>query len=127
MIKKIDTTVLRETIYVASVSIILSLIMQSAFLISGYWNHTFIWGNILGFVASVGNFLLMGLTVQKALGKEEKEIKRLVAFSQYGRLFILLTVALIANFVSFFSLLTTVIPYIFPRIAVMIRPMVKKD
>ena len=125
--KKIDSTVLKETIYIAIVSVILSLIMQIAFLISGMWNLTFIFGNILGLVASVGNFLLMGLTVQKALGKEEKEIKRLVSFSQYGRLFILLTVALIANFVSFFSLLTTVIPYIFPRFAVMIRPMVKKD
>lgn len=127
MIKKIDSTVLRETIYVASVSIILSLIMQSAFLISGYWNHTFIWGNILGFAASVGNFLLMGLTVQKALGKEEKEIKKLVQFSQSGRLFILLIVALIANFVSVFSLLATVIPYIFPRIAITIRPFIIKE
>ena len=127
MIKKIDSTVLKETIYIAIVSVILSLIMQIAFLISGMWNLTFIFGNILGLVASVGNFLLMGLTVQKALGKEEKEIKRLVAFSQYGRLLMLLLVALVANFASVFSLLTTVIPYIFPRFAVMIRPMVKKD
>lgn len=125
--KKIDSTVLKETIYIAIVSVILSLIMQIAFLISGMWNLTFIFGNILGLVASVGNFLLMGLTVQKALGKEEKEIKRLVAFSQYGRLLMLLLVALVANFVSFFSLLTTVIPYIFPRIAVMIRPFFIKD
>ena len=124
---KIDSTVLKETRYVFFVSLILSLIMQAAFLISGYWNHTFIWGNILGLAASVGNFLLMGLTVQKAIGKEEKEIKKLVQLSQSGRLFILLIVALIANFVSVFSLLATVIPYIFPRIAVMIRPLIVKD
>ena len=123
----IDSTVLKETRYVFFVSLILSLIMQAAFLISGYWNHTFIWGNILGFAASVGNFLLMGLTVQKAIGKEEKEIKKLVQFSQSGRLFILLIVALIANFVSVFSLLATVIPYIFPRIAVTVRPLFIKD
>ena len=124
---KIDSTILKETRYVFFVSLILSLIMQAAFLISGYWNYTFIWGNILGLAASVGNFLLMGLTVQKALGKEEKEIKKLVQLSQSGRLFILLIVALIANFVSVFSLLATVIPYIFPRIAVMIRPLIVKD
>lgn len=124
---KIDSTVLKETRYVFFLSLILSLIMQAAFLILGYWNYTFIWGNILGLAASVGNFLLMGLTVQKALGKEEKEIKKLVQLSQSGRLFILLIVALIANFVSVFSLLATVIPYIFPRIAVMIRPLIVKD
>ncbi len=124
---KIDSTVLKETVYVASVSFILSLIMQAAFLISGLWNHTFIWGNILGFIASVGNFLLMGLTIQKALGKDEKQIRNMVKVSQSGRLFMLLIIALIANFVSVFSLLATVIPYIFPRIAVMLRPLVIKD
>ena len=101
--------------------------MQGGFLIARFWNYTVISGNILGYVAAVGNFLLLGLTVQKAIGKEEKEIKRLVAFSQYGRLLILLLVALIANFVSIFNLVATVIPFIFPRIAVMIRPYVKKD
>ncbi len=124
---KIDSTVLKETIYVSVVSLILSLIMQVAFLISGIWNHTFIWGNILGLFASVGNFLLLGLTVQKALGKDEKEVKKLVQVSQSGRLFLLLIIALIANFVSVFSLIATVIPYIFPRIAVTIRPFFIKD
>ena len=35
--KKIDSTVLKETIYIAIVSVILSLIMQIAFLISGFY------------------------------------------------------------------------------------------
>ena len=124
---KIDATVQKETKFVAFVSFILSILMQGGFLIAGFWDYTVISGNLLGYVAAVGNFLLLGLTVQKAIGKEEKEIKRLVAFSQYGRLLILLLVALIANFVSIFNLVATVIPFIFPRIAVMIRPYVKKD
>ena len=124
---KIDATVQKETKFVAFVSFILSILMQGGFLIAGFWNYTVISGNLLGYVAAVGNFLLLGLTVQRAIGKEEKEIKRLVAFSQYGRLLILLLVALIANFVSIFNLVATVIPFIFPRIAVMIRPYVKKD
>ena len=124
---KIDATVQKETKFVAFVSFILSILMQGGFLIAGFWNYTVISGNLLGYVAAVGNFLLLGLTVQKAIGKEEKEIKRLVAFSQYGRLLILLLVALIANFVSIFNLVATVIPFIFPRIAVMIRPHIKKD
>ena len=99
--------------------------MQAVFLITGMWNHTFIWGNILGYFASVGNFLLMGLTVQKALTMEEKDAKKLVQFSQSGRLFILLIVALIGKFIDIFNLIAVVIPFIFPRIAVMIRPLIK--
>ncbi|MBR6719680.1 MAG: hypothetical protein IKL74_02080 [Clostridia bacterium] len=69
---KIDPTVKKETLYIALVTFILSILMQAVFLIAGMWNHTFIWGNVLGFTSSVGNFLLMGLTVQKALTLEEK-------------------------------------------------------
>lgn len=122
---KIDPTVKKETLYIALVTFILSILMQAVFLIAGMWNHTFIWGNILGFLASVGNFLLMGLTVQKALTLEEKDARKLVQLSQSGRLFMLLIVALIGNFVGIFNLIAVVIPFIFPRIAVMIRPLIK--
>ena len=122
---KIDPTVKKETLYIALVTFILSILMQAVFLITGMWNHTFIWGNVLGYFASVGNFLLMGLTVQKALTMEEKDAKKLVQFSQSGRLFMLLIVALIGNFAGIFNLFSVVIPFIFPRIAVMIRPLIK--
>ncbi|MBQ2940763.1 MAG: hypothetical protein IJD97_00865 [Clostridia bacterium] len=122
---KIDPTVKKETLYISLVTFILSILMQAVFLIAGMWNHTFIWGNTLGFLASVGNFLLMGLTVQKALTLEEKDARKLVQLSQSGRLFMLLIVALIGNFVGIFNLFSVVIPFIFPRIAVMIRPLIK--
>lgn len=122
---KIDPTVKKETLYIALVTLLLSILMQAIFLIIGIWNHTFIWGNVLGFLASVGNFLLMGLTVQKALSMEEKDAKKLVQVSQSGRLFMLLIVALIGNFIDIFNLFSVVIPFIFPRIAVMIRPLIK--
>ena len=122
---KIDPTVKKETLYIAFVTLILSILMQAVFLITGMWNHTFIWGNILGYFASVGNFLLMGLTVQKALTMEEKNARKLVQLSQSGRLFMLLIVALIGKFIDIFNLIAVVIPFIFPRIAVMIRPLIK--
>ena len=109
---KIDPTVKKETLYIAFVTFILSILMQAVFLIAGMWNHTFIWGNTLGFLASVGNFLLMGLTVQKALTLEEKDARKLVQLSQSGRLFMLLIVALIGNFVGIFNLFSVVIPFL---------------
>ena len=84
-------------------------------------------GNLLGFFAAVGNFLLMGITVQNALGKDEKEAANLMKFSQRGRLFLLFAVALVAYLIPVFDIIATVIPLIFPRIAVALRPLIIKE
>ncbi len=125
--KKIDKTVLKETRYIAVITFLLSVLMQSVFLIINKWDYTVICGNILGFVGAVGNFLLMGITVQNALDKSEKEAADLMKLSQRGRLFLLFIVALIAYLVPVFNIIATVIPLIFPRIAVALRPFIIKD
>lgn len=119
---KIDKTVIRETIYIAVFTLILSMLMQSIFLIIGKWNYTILLGNLLGYVADVLNFFLMGLTVQKAVGLSEDDAKTRVKFSQMLRLFMLAAFALVAGISKHFSLIAFVIPLIFPRIAVTFRP-----
>lgn len=119
--KKIDTIVMKETCFVAVFTVILSILMQAFFLIFRSWSVAHLLGNLLGAVAAVGNFFLMGLTVQKAVTKEEKEARSLVKLSQSGRLFLLFLVALIGYLAPCFQLLTVIIPFIFPRIAVSIR------
>ena len=124
--KKIDRTVLNETVYIATVTLILSVLMQAVFLILNKWNITVLLGNLLGGVATVANFLLMGITVQNAVVMEEKEARKLVKVSQSGRLFMMFLVALIGHLVPVFNLLAVIIPFIFPRIAVMLRPLFDK-
>lgn len=119
--KKIDSTVLKETKYVALVTIILSVLMQALFLIIGKWNYTVLLGNLLGGVASVGNFLLMGLTVQTALGLDEKDARARMKLSQTLRNLLLFAVAIIGHLAPIFNLLAVVITYIFPRVAVAFR------
>ena len=63
------------------------MLMQSVFLVAGIWDYKVLSGNILGYIAVVGNFFLMGLTVQKALTKDEKEAKQLIKLSQILRLY----------------------------------------
>ena len=41
------------------------LVMNVVFAVLGYWDYTVLTGSVLGGVYAVGNFLLMGLTVQK--------------------------------------------------------------
>ena len=100
--------------------------MQSVFLIIGKWDVEVLFGNILGAVAAVGNFFLMGLTVQASLEKEEKEAKNIIKFSQSARLFLLFGVALAGYLIPVFNIIAVVIPFLFPRIAVMLRPLADK-
>ena len=119
--KKIDKTVKKETGFVLVFVLILSVLMQSVFLITGKWDYTVLLGNLLGGLAAAGNFLLMGLTVQSALGKEEKEAKNTMKLSQSMRLLMMFVVALIGYLVPVFNIIAVVIPFIFPRIAVALR------
>ncbi len=126
MVKKIDDTVLRETEYIAAFVLILSLLMQSVFLVAGIWNYTVLLGNILGFAAATGNFLLMGITVQNAVEKDAKDAKNLMKLSQSLRLLMMFVVALIGYLLPFFNTIAVIIPYLFPRIAIAIRPLFMK-
>lgn len=119
--KKIDRTVLKETGYIFAFTVILSVLMQSVFLIITKWNYTVVLGNLLGIISAVGNFLLMGITVQSALNKEQKEASNLMKLSQMLRLFLLFFIALIGYFVPVFNLIAVVVPYTFPRIAIALR------
>ena len=109
------------------IALLLCVLMQSVFLIIKAWDYTVLLGTLLGFLAAVGNFLLMGITVQNALDKSEKEAADLMKVSQRGRLFMLFAVALLAYLVPVFNIIAAVIPMIFPRIAVALRPIIVKD
>ena len=125
--KKIDATVLYETRYIAVVTLGLSVLMEAVFVILGKWNISVLLGNIWGALGAICNFLLMGITVQNALTKEEKDAKTLVKFSQTARMFFLLAFALVGYFVPMFHVIAVVIPFLFPRIAVSLRPLIIKD
>ena len=124
--RKIDPTVLKETGYIAIMVFIFSLLLQSVFLIIGKWDYTVLTGNLLGFVAAVGNFFLMGLSVQSSLGKEEKDAKNLMKVSQSLRLLLIFVIALIGYLVPVFNTIAVLIPLLFPRIAVALRPVFMK-
>ena len=131
--KRIDPIILKETGFIALVSLILSVFMQSVFLIVDYWvpsawDYSVILGNLVGYIAAVGNFLLMALTVQKAVGKEPKDASNLMRLSQMLRMLMLFVIALIAYLidtkVGCFNIIALVIPFFFPRIAVIVRQLV---
>ena len=119
--KKIDSTVLKETGYIFLFTFIFSMLMQSVFLIIGKWDYTVLLGNLLGLAGAVGNFFIMGLTVQSALNKSEDDAKKLMKLSQSLRMLMLFAFALIGHLVPCFNLIAVVIPLIFPRIGIAVR------
>ncbi len=119
--KKIDATVKKETLYIFLFTVVLSALMESVYLVIGKWDYTVLLGNILGVAGATANFFIMGLTVQNALGKEEKDAKNLMKLSQSMRMLMLFAIAIVGYLVPVFSLVAVVIPFIFPRLAVTLR------
>ena len=125
--KKIDATVLKETKYIAVWILILSILMQSVFLCLGYWDYTVLLGNALSGTAAILNFLLMGITVQNALLKEEKEAKTAMRVSQLYRNLFMLVILILGVTLPYFNIWAVVVPLFFTRIAVAIRPCFDKN
>lgn len=124
--KKIDPTVLKETRYIALWVLILSVLTQSVFLVAGKWDYTVLLGNLLSGAAGVANFLLMGISVQNAVQKDEKDARTAIKASQSLRMVFLLAAAVIGAALPCFNIWTSLIPLVFPSIAVRLRPLFDK-
>lgn len=123
---KIDSTVIKETKYIAAWTLVFSVLMQAVFLVIAKWDITVLLGNLLGILISVGNFFLLGITVQKAVTKDEKEAKTVMKLSQtYRNLGIIVLVAL-GIILDCFNTVTVIVPVFFPRLAIAIRPLFDK-
>lgn len=126
-VSKIDATVRKETIYVAVWEAILTAIMLAVFLIVRAFDVSVLVSALLGTATAVLNFLLMGLTIQGALGLEEKDARTRLRGSQNLRLLMQTVVAVLGAAIPWLNLWAVLIPLFFPRIAIMLRPLFIKN
>ena len=119
---KIDKVVLRETAYIAIWTLIFSALLQSTFLMLGKWSVPVLLGNVYGAAAAVLNFFAMGLSVQKALTKEQKDVQAYIKATGTLRLFALFAVTVVGVLLFRTAVLAVAIPLLFPRAAIMLRP-----
>lgn len=124
ILKQVDATVRRETGYIAAAVGIMSMLMQAGFLIARQWDCTVLLGNLLSGGAGILNFFLMGITVQKALDKDEKDAQAAVRLSQQLRLLMMFVVVALGAALSCFNIYAVIIPIFFPRVAVALRPFI---
>ena len=123
---KIDPVVKKETGYIAIMVLLMSALMEAVFLVIQHWDLTVLYGNLLGAVAAIGNFFLMGLTVQKAVNKTEKDASNALKASQGLRLVLLFAIAAVGVSLKCFHPIAVLLPLLFPRIAVALRPLFQK-
>jgi MFS family permease len=127
--QNVDPVVIKETKYIALWTVIFSVLMQAVFLIVGYflpdyaWNWTVLTGNLLGVVAVVANFFFMALGVQRAMEKDPDDAKKSMRASSSGRMLGLFIVAVIGVVLDCFHTVAVLVPMLFPRIAIAIRPL----
>ena len=124
---KIDEVVKKETIYIAAIVGLLSVLLQAVFLILSKWDYTVLLGTILSSAAGILNFLLLGITVQKAVLKDEKAAKKTMEVSRLYRMLFMVVVVLIGVNVPVFSIWAVVISLFFPRIAIALKPVLDKN
>lgn len=120
---RIDATVRKETLHIAAWEGILTAIMLAVFLLTKTFDWTVLTGALLGASAAVLNFLLMGLTIQGAIGLEEKDAKIRLRGSQNLRMLLLTLIAVLGAVLPWFNLWAVLIPLFFPRIAITVRAM----
>lgn len=153
---KLQEPVIRTTRMIAAGTVVLSGVMLGVFALLKQLDGTVICGALLGSAAAILNFFLMSLSVQKAAdlmngvsvpeeepaeegttGGEDKqprpvtpeaqEARRKMQLSYNARMMLMLAVAIIGLTVKVFHPIATVIPFLFPRLTVMVYGLTNKE
>ncbi|MEE1042362.1 MAG: hypothetical protein UH854_00190 [Clostridia bacterium] len=122
---KANEIVKKETIYIGYFCTILSIVMQVIFILCKKWDYTVILGNLLSLILSVSNFYFMGITVQKAVLKEEADAKKMMKSSSSVRTALLFVGVAIGVSLPVFNTIAVLVAVFFPRIAIFFRPLIK--
>ena len=123
---KPDKTILKETGVLLAGTLILCGVMIGVFALFRRFDYTVVTGALLGGLASVCNFFLMGLTIQTAVDKSPEEAKKRIQLSYTVRMFALLVVLGVGVYLPYFHWLAVLLSALFPRVAILFRSIVVK-
>jgi hypothetical protein len=122
-----DPAVKKETGYITVWVLLLSLLMEAVFLIIRQWDLSVLFGNLGGAVLAVVNFFLLAFVVSRAVdkGKPEEAAQRVKATATLRLIGVgALSALLIGVFKT--NVFATLIPLLFPRVAIAFRPMLDR-
>ena len=119
--EKCTAVIIKETKYIIAWEIILSLLMQAFFFILDKWDYTVLLGNTLSGGVAALNFFLLGITVQKAVIKDEASAQTAMKTSRLYRFILMLIVVMLGASLPVFHIWAVIPPLLFPRIAIAFR------
>ena len=114
---KVQKAVIEETLHIAAGVLIADVIMCVIFALCRRFDYTVVLGALLGTVFAVGNFFLLGLTVQKAVEKGEN-VKRFMHGSYTGRMLLYVAWIVMGVLIPCFHPLAAIIPLFMPQIVI---------
>ena len=123
---KLDPTVRKETAYAATWVAALSLVMEAVFLILKKWSGAVLAGNLAGAGTAILNYLLLGITVAKAVSGPADRAALKIRSSMTARLLGQAAICAIAVGILKTNVYATVLPLLFPRIGIAFRPMIDR-
>ena len=123
---KLQKDVQREVIHIGIGVAVLCVVLNIGFLISGHWDSTVLLGSLFGSVWAVLNFVLLGITVQKAAACEDpNRAKNIVQFSYSVRMLVSGLVLIAGVALPCFHWLAVVATALFQRITIFVMQITK--
>lgn len=112
---------LKREIKVVSIgTAILCLVMYGVFAAFGHYGLPVILGTVLGYILCTGNFVLLAISVQKAVDSEDpKTAKKYMGISQTVRFALIFAVGLIGFKLPVLNGYAVLIPLVFTRMVIM--------
>ena len=122
-----DPAVKKETGYITVWVLLLSLLMEAVFLVIRQWDLSVLFGNLGGAALAILNFFLLAFVVSRAVdkGKPEEAAQRVKATATLRLIGVgALSALLIGVFKT--NVFATLIPLLFPRVAIAFRPILDR-
>lgn len=116
---KIAPAVKKETGHIALGTAVGVVIMLVVFAVLGYFSIGVAVSGVLGGALAVGNFFLLGLTVQKAAdGQPEDRARKWMQFSYNMRMLLMVVWLIVALAVPVFNWVAALLPLLMPRLTI---------
>ena len=124
---KLDPVVRRETVYMASATLICTVLLQTGFFLLGKWDFSVLIGGIVGWIMTAGNFFLMSVNVQKAVECDDETQARLRMRASYTwRMSAMLGILILAFILDFIHWVPVMVAMFYPRLVITVRQLWQK-
>ena len=97
-----------------------SALMVAVFAVLGRFSWPVLWGALLGDAVAIGNFVFLGISVQKAAAAEALRGRQIMQFTYSLRMLIVVAAFALSMAVEVFYWLAVLIPLLLPRITILV-------